>query len=85
MDVERLKLFRSKEIIQILRLISNFRVLIKLGKLTEKEQSSLRQLANLSSKVGTDSETPTLRTSSDVTAPFKTVKDLQQLMMQKES
>ncbi|CAG9532097.1 unnamed protein product [Cercopithifilaria johnstoni] len=58
------------------------KVLTKLEKMTEKERSALRHLANLSSrKTNNTSETST---SSDIAASFKTVEDLQQLMLQKE-
>ncbi|VBB32049.1 unnamed protein product [Acanthocheilonema viteae] len=61
------------------------KVLIKHGKMTEKGQDALRQLANLSSRVEITSETSTSRVSSDIATSLRTVEDLQQLMMQKKN
>uniref|UniRef100_A0A0R3RJX7 Ribosomal biogenesis protein LAS1L n=1 Tax=Elaeophora elaphi TaxID=1147741 RepID=A0A0R3RJX7_9BILA len=61
------------------------RVLKKIEKITEKEQSALRQLAILSSGKATTSETSTSQVSPSIASSVKTVKDLQQLMTQKEN
>ncbi|VDK86438.1 unnamed protein product [Litomosoides sigmodontis] len=61
------------------------KVLAKLEKMTEKEQSALRQLSSLSSGSTATSTTLTSCSSSGVGASIKTIEDLQHLILQKEN
>ncbi|VDK69449.1 unnamed protein product, partial [Onchocerca ochengi] len=62
------------------------KILLKIEKITEKEQDALRQLAKqlLSSKKATDLEASTPQASSNIAASFKTIEDLRKLIAQKE-